>query len=354
MVLPHELEERQVSTTNKRWVLASRPEGAPSPDNFRLEETAVPEPGEGEVQCRTVYLSLDPYMRGRMSAAKSYAKPVEIGEVMTGGTVAVVERSRAQGVAAGDVVVGMGGWQTHWAAPAKGVKKVDPRAAPLSTRLGVLGMPGTTAYCGLMEIGKPQAGETLVVAAASGPVGATVGQIAKILGLRAVGIAGGPEKCRLATERFGFDACLDHRADDLEDALAAACPDGIDVYFENVGGRVFDAVQPLLHDFARIPGCGIVSHYNDTQLPPGPDRVPMLLGSILRRRLTFRGFIVWDFAARHGEANEKLEGWVADGRVRYLEDVVEGLDAAPRAFIGLLQGRNLGKLLVRVSAEPEA
>lgn len=341
-----------MSVSNKRWVLASRPEGEPKPENFRLEETALPEPAEGAVLCRTLYMSLDPYMRGRMSAVRSYAKPVEIGEVMTAGTVGLVERSRAPGLAPGDLVVGMGGWQSHWSLPAKAVKKLQPGAAPLSAYLGVLGMPGQTAYCGLKEIGKPQAGETLAVAAASGPVGATVGQIAKLQGLRAVGIAGGAEKCRIVTERFGFDACIDHRAPDFEAQLAEACPKGIDVYFENVGGRVFDAVLPLLNDFARIPVCGIVSHYNDTGLPAGPDRVPALLGSILRKRLTFRGFIVWDFAHLHAEADEKLQAWVGSGALTYLEDRVEGLEAAPEAFIGLLKGRNLGKLVVQVSEEP--
>ncbi len=337
-----------MSDVNKRWVLASRPEGAPTKDNFRLEEVALQEPADGQVACRTLYLSLDPYMRGRMSAAKSYAKPVEIGEVMTAGTVGVVERSKAPGLEAGDVVVAMGGWQSHWTVHAKALKKVDPEAAPLSTRLGILGMPGQTAYCGLKEIGKPKAGETLVVAAASGAVGSVVGQLAKRQGLRAVGVAGGAEKCRIVTEEFGFDACVDHRAPDLEEKLAAACPEGIDVYFENVGGRVFSAVFPLLNDFARIPVCGIISHYNDTSLPDGPDRLPAMLGAILRRRLTFRGFIVWDLAHLHAEADQNLEAWVADGSLKYREDVVEGLEAAPEAFVGLLQGKNLGKLVVHV------
>ncbi len=337
-----------MSEVNKRWVLASRPEGAPTLDNFRLEDAPRPQAGEGEVACRTLYLSLDPYMRGRMSAAKSYAAPVEIGEVMTAGTVGLVEQSNAPGLAPDDVVVAMGGWQSHWTARAKAVKKVDPDAAPLSTRLGVLGMPGQTAYCGLKEIGKPQAGETLVVAAASGAVGSVVGQLAKKQSLRAVGVAGGPEKCRIVTEEFGFDACVDHRSPNLDAELAAACPEGIDVYFENVSGRVFSAVFPLLNDFARIPVCGIISHYNDTSLPPGPDRLPALMGAILRKRLTFRGFIVWDLAHLHAEADSNLEAWVADGSLKYRQDLVQGLEAAPEAFIGLLQGNNLGKLVVQV------
>lgn len=338
-----------MTAINQRWVLASRPEGAPSKDNFRLEEVPVPVPAEGEVLCRTLYLSLDPYMRGRMNAAKSYAAPVEIGEVMTAGTVGLVEQSNAPGLVPGDVVVAMGGWQTHWLARAHSVKKVDPQAAPLSTRLGILGMPGQTAYCGLMEIGEPKAGETLVVAAASGAVGSVVGQIAKQLGLRAVGIAGGPEKCRIVTGEFGFDACIDHRAPDLDAQLAAACPDGIDVYFENVGGRVWWAVLPLLNDFARIPVCGIISHYNDSKLPEGPDRTPLVWGSVLRKRLTLRGFIVWDLVDWHAEADSKLEAWVGSGTFKYREDVVEGIENMPEAFIGLLEGKNLGKLVVKIA-----
>ena len=243
----------------------------------------------------------------------------------------------------------MGGWQTHWLAKAHSVKKVDPQAAPLSTRLGILGMPGQTAYCGLMEIGEPKAGETLVVAAASGAVGSVVGQIAKQLGLRAVGIAGGPEKCRIVTGEFGFDACIDHRAPDLDEQLAAACPDGIDVYFENVGGRVWWAVLPLLNDFARIPVCGIISYYNDTKLPEGPDRTPLVWGSVLRKRLTLRGFIVWDLVDWHAEADSKLEAWVGSGIFKYREHVVEGIENTPEAFIGLLEGKNLGKLVVKVA-----
>ncbi|NNM71480.1 NADP-dependent oxidoreductase [Enterovirga aerilata] len=334
---------------NRRIVLASRPEGEPKPENFRLETVPVPQPGEGEVLIRTRWLSLDPYMRGRMSAAKSYAKPVEVGAVMEGGTVGEVIASRNDRFRVGDIVLCHSGWQDYALSNGQGLRRLDPDEAPVQTALGVLGMPGMTAYTGLLNIGQPKEGETVVVAAATGPVGSAVGQIAKIKGARAVGIAGGPEKCRLLKETFGFDVAIDHRAPDFADRLAQACPNGIDVYFENVGGKVWDAVFPLLNDFARVPVCGIVAHYNDTQLPPGPDRTPQLMGAVLRKRLTLRGFIVWDFAAQAGEFAREMGAWVKAGRVRYLEDVVDGLENAPEAFIGLLKGRNTGKLLIRVS-----
>ncbi|MDB5511316.1 MAG: NADP-dependent oxidoreductase [Enterovirga sp.] len=334
---------------NRRIVLASRPEGEPKPADFRLETAPPPEPRESQVLLRTRWLSLDPYMRGRMSAAKSYAKPVEIGAVMEGGTVGEVVASKSDRFRPGDVVLAHGGWQDFAAVDAKGLRKLDPSAAPVQTALGVLGMPGMTAYTGLLTIGQPKPGETVAVAAATGPVGSAVGQIARIKGARAVGIAGGPEKVRLLKEEFGFDEAIDHRAPDFAERLEAACPNGIDVYFENVGGAVWDAVFPLLNDFARVPVCGIVSHYNDTDLPAGPDRTPQLMGAVLRKRLTLRGFIVWDFADQAKDFHRDMAAWIADGRVRYREDVVEGLENAPEAFMGLLKGRNLGKLLVRVS-----
>jgi NADPH-dependent curcumin reductase CurA len=334
---------------NRRILLASRPEGEPKGENFRLDAAPVPQPGEGEVLIRTKWLSLDPYMRGRMSAAKSYAKPVEVGAVMEGGTVGEIVSSRNNAFREGDIVLSHSGWQDYAISNGQGLRRLDPERAPIQTALGVLGMPGMTAYTGLLNIGQPKEGETVVVAAATGPVGSAVGQIGKLKGARAVGIAGGPEKCRLLVEEFGFDAAIDHRAPDLPEQLAKACPKGIDVYFENVGGKVWDAVFPLLNDFARIPVCGIVSHYNDTELPPGPDRTPQLMGAVLRKRLTLRGFIVWDFASQAGEFAREMGGWIKDGRIRYREDVVEGLEKAPEAFIGLLKGRNTGKLLVRVS-----
>ena len=334
---------------NRRIVLASHPEGAPKPADFRLETAPVAQPGEGEVLIRTKWLSLDPYMRGRMSAAKSYAKPVEVGDVIEGGTVGEVVASRNNKFAEGDVVLGQGGWQEYGLSTGQGLRRLDPNEAPVQTALGVLGMPGMTAYTGLENIAKPKAGETLVVAAAAGPVGSAVGQIAKIKGARAVGIAGGPDKCRLLMKEFGFDAAIDHRAPDMAEQLARACPAGIDVYWENVGGAVWDAVFPLLNDFARVPVCGIVSHYNDTELPAGPDRTPQLMGAVLRKRLTLRGFIVWDFASQARDFTREMGGWIKDGRIRYREDVVEGLENAPEAFMGLLKGRNVGKLLVKVS-----
>ncbi|MEV6138425.1 NADP-dependent oxidoreductase [Nocardia sp. NPDC051990] len=332
-----------------RIVLASRPEGAPTPANFRIETTTLPAPGEGEVLLRTRYLSLDPYMRGRMSAAESYAAPVEIGAVMVGGTVADVLESRAPSLTKGDVVQAYSGWQTHQVASASGLRKLDPDKAPISTALGVLGMPGFTAYSGLLKVGQPKAGETLVVAAASGPVGSAVGQIARIKGLRAIGIAGGPEKCAYVREELGFDAAIDHRAPDFADRLRAAVPDGIDIYFENVGGAVADAVYPLLNTYARVPVCGLIANYNAIGTPEGPDRLPGFYGRILTKSLTVRGFIQTEFVREmYKDFLREMSGWIAEDRVRYREDIVEGLEQAPKAFIGMLEGRNFGKLVVRV------
>jgi NADPH-dependent curcumin reductase CurA len=333
--------------------LASRPVGEPHDSDFAVVATELPEVGEGQVLLRTVYLSLDPYMRGRMSAAKSYAKPVEVGDVMVGGTVCEVLESRAPNRAAGDLVLAFAGWQTHAVVDARHTRRLDPAAAPVSTALGVLGMPGFTAYAGLLEIGRPQPGETVVVAAATGPVGSAVGQIARVKGARAVGIAGGPEKCRALTEEFGFDAALDHRSPTFREELEAATPDGVDVYFENVGGPVTDAVVRRLNKFARIPVCGLVSGYNATEAPPGPDRLPAFLSRILTLSLTVRGFIQDEFVpTRHDDFLRDMTGWVRDGSVRYREDIVDGLEQAPEAFRGLLAGRNFGKLLVQVGKDP--
>ena len=334
---------------NRRIVLASRPEGEPVPENFRLDAAAVPQPGPDEVLLRTRYLSLDPYMRGRMSAARSYAKPVEPGDVMVGGTVSEVVASNVEGLAPGDVVLGQMGWQEYAVSKRQGLRKLDPAAAPIQTALGVLGMPGMTAYTGLLNIGQPKEGETVVVAAATGPVGSLVGQIARLKGCRAVGIAGGADKCRALIDEFGFDAAVDHRSPEMAARLKEACPKGIDVYFENVGGAVWDAVFPLLNDFSRIPVCGLVAQYNMTGLPPGPDRTPVLMRAILSKRLLLRGFIVSDFASQHGEFQREVGAWLRDGKIKYREDVVEGLENAPQAFIGLLQGKNFGKLLIKVS-----
>lgn len=345
----------QTSETNRRFVLASRPEGAPVPDNFELQRDAVPEPADGQVLLRTVFLSLDPYMRGRMSDAPSYAEPVQVGAVMVGGSVCRVAASKHPDFQAGDWVLAFGGWQDYALSDGKGLLRLDPERAPPSWALGILGMPGFTAYMGLLDIGQPKPGETVVVAAASGAVGSVVGQIARLKGCRIVGIAGGEEKCRYVTDTLGFDACLDHHQDGLDERLREACPDGIDVYFESVGGAVFDAVLPLLNSKARIPLCGLVASYNATELPQGPDRLPMLMGTLLKKRIRVQGFIIFDdYGDRYGEFAEAMGAWVAEGRMHYREDVVEGLENAPEAFIGMLEGGNFGKLVVRVGPDSPA
>src|SRR2546422_3701885 len=335
------------AVTSRRVILKSRPLGAPRPSDFDLVQAPVPAPKSGEILCRTIYLSLDPYMRGRISGVKSYAKGVDLGELMVGGTVSEVMESRHPDFKAGDLVQGYDGWQTHAVSSGAGVRRLDPAQAPISTALGVLGMPGMTAYVGLLDIGRPKAGETVVVSAASGAVGSVVGQIAKLKGCRAVGIAGSEEKCRFVVDTLGFDACVNHRSGDLVGALRLACPSGIDVYFENVGGAVLDAVLRLVNPGARIPLCGLVSQYNATEPVRGPDLRPVLVN-----RVTIRGFIVSDHSDRQADFLTEMTRWVREGRVRYREDVVEGLEQAPRALIGLLDGRNFGKVIVRVGPEP--
>jgi NADPH-dependent curcumin reductase CurA len=340
------------AAVNRQVLLKSRPAGEPSEDNFVLVEAPIPEPGAGQFLARTLYLSLDPYMRGRMSDRPSSAPPAELGQPMVGGTVGQVVRSNHPGHAEGDFVVGAWGWQEYGVSDGTGVRKLDAATGPLSYALGVLGMPGLTAYTGLLNIGRPQPGETLLVAAASGAVGAVVGQIGKIKGCRVVGIAGGECKCRYVEKELGFDTCLDHRRPDLPGQLKAACPGGIDIYFENVGGAVFDAVRPLLNNFARVPVCGLIAHYNATGLPAGPDRVPLVMRDILVKRLTFRGFIVWDFAAQFPEFVSDMSNWLREGRVKHREDITDGLENAPRELIGLLKGENYGKKIVRVGDDP--
>ncbi|MDE3078467.1 MAG: NADP-dependent oxidoreductase [Paracoccaceae bacterium] len=340
----------QSDSRNRRFVLAQRPRGEPDANTLRLEVTDMPVPGPGQMLLRNEYLSLDPYMRGRMSDAPSYAAPVGIGQVMVGGTVAQVVQSDVAGFAKGDWVVAFGGWHDYALSDGKGVINMGKTPRNPSWALGVLGMPGLTAWAGLTQIGQPKPGETLVVAAASGPVGATVGQIGKILGLRVIGIAGGPEKCTHVVETLGFDACIDYKADGFPAALKAAVPDGIDIYFENVGGKVFDAVMPLLNPRARIPVCGLISQYNATALPEGPDRLSVLMGQILRKRMTMRGFIVFDdFGHLYPEFAEKVGAWVNEGRIRYREEMIEGLEQAPSAFIGLLRGEGFGKRVIHVA-----
>lgn len=334
-------------TVNTRIVLASRPHGRPSADNFRVDTRAVPEPADGQVLLKIRYLSLDPYMRGRMNDAKSYAAPVPIGGVMEGGTVGEVLVSRHGDFVPGDIVVSHSGWQSHAVADGAGLRKLDA-SAPLTTALGVHGMPGFAAYVGLLTVGQPKAGETVVVAAATGPVGSVVGQIAKIKGARSVGIAGGEAKRRALIEEFGFDVALDHRNPTLAQELAEACPGGIDVYFENVGGKVFEAVFPLLNQFARVPVCGLVAEYNSSGPFDAPDRLPIVMRDILSKSLTVRGFIQRDYLEQRPAFYEEMAGWISSGQVRYREDIVKGLENAPEAFIGLLEGRNFGKLIIQL------
>lgn len=342
----------QSTTLNRRIVLNARPRGAPTAADFRIESDPVPTPGAGQVLLRTLYLSLDPYMRGRMSDGPSYAAPVAIGDVMVGGTVSRVEASRHSDFKAGELVQGYTGWQDYAVSDGKGLTTLYPGDPQPSRALGVLGMPGFTAYMGLLDIGRPVAGETVVVAAASGAVGSVVGQIAKIKGCTVVGIAGGEDKCRYVVEEQGFDFCVNHRADDLPGRLAAACPKGIDVYFENVGGAVFDAVLPLLNAKARIPVCGLIAAYNATELPPGPDRLGLLVGTLLRKRIKMQGFIVFDdYGPRWSEFAGAMGEWVKADKIKVREDIIFGLEKAPEAFIGLLEGRNFGKLVVQVGHE---
>jgi NADPH-dependent curcumin reductase len=340
----------QSSTCNRKFVLAERPKGEPDDNTLRLETEDLPTPGKGRMLLRNEYLSLDPYMRGRMSDAPSYAAPVEIGDVMVGGTVAQVVSSDVDGFAEGDWVVAFGGWQDYVLSDGKGVINMGQNPENPSWALGVLGMPGLTAWAALTQIGQPKAGETLVVAGASGPVGATVGQVGKILGCRVVGIAGGAEKGAHVVDTLGFDACIDYKADGFSEALKAAVPDGIDIYFENVGGAVFDAVLPLLNSCARIPVCGLISQYNATSLPDGPDRMNYLMGQILRKRMTMRGFIVFDdFGHLYPEFASQMGAWVNEGRVSYREEMIEGLEQAPSAFVGLLNGEAFGKRVVHLN-----
>ncbi|CAM2941826.1 NADP-dependent oxidoreductase [Vibrio neptunius] len=338
------------NNVNRRIVLASRPVGAPVSENFRLEETEKPTPAQGELLLRSVYLSLDPYMRGRMNDAKSYADPVDIDDVMVGGTVCQVETSNHPDYQVGEWVLAFTGWQDYGISNGEGLIKMGMSPTHPSYALGVMGMPGFTAYMGLLDIGQPKAGETLVVAAATGAVGSMVGQIGKLKGCRVIGVAGGEEKCRYAVEQLGFDECIDHKAEDFAQQLATACNQGIDVYFENVGGKVFDAVMPLLNTGARIPLCGLISQYNATSLPQGPDRMSMLMGQLLIKRIKMQGFIIFDdYAHRYEEFATDMSQWLAEGKIHYREHLVEGFDNAPEAFIGLLEGRNFGKLVVKTN-----
>ena len=339
----------QNPSINRRIVLTARPQGAPTPHDFRLEEAPVPVPAEGQVLLRTVYLSLDPYMRGRMSDRPSYAPPLELDDVMVGGTVSRVVASRHPNFREGELVSGAAGWQDYALSDGQELMALGDTTPP-SYALSVLGMPGFTAYHGLLNIGEPKPGDTVVVASASGAVGAVVGQIAKLKGARAVGIAGGADKCRYVIEELGFDACLDRYDPHFAQQLASACPNGVDVYFENVGGAVFDAVLPLLNIGARVPVCGIVAHYNDKELPPGPNRLPLLMNTLLYKRIRAQGFIILDhYADGFAPFYRDMSAWVAEGKIKLREDIVDGLENAPEALIGLLEGNNFGKVVVRVA-----
>ncbi|MCA0872328.1 NADP-dependent oxidoreductase [Seohaeicola saemankumensis] len=338
-----------------RVALASRPTGAPTAENFSYEAAEIPTPGDGEVLVRVHYMSLDPYMRGRMDDGPSYAAPVPVGGTMEGGAVGEVIASNSPAFKPGDFAFGMFGWATHGCKPAEQLRKVNPQQAPITTSLGVLGMPGFTGWYGLTQLGKPKPGETLVVAAATGPVGSMVGQVAKLAGLRTVGVAGGADKCKLAVEKFGFDACLDHRAydnaRDLRAALKEAAPDGIDIYFENVGGKVLEAVIPLMNTHGRIPICGMISWYDAGGLGAGADAamtVPSLWRNILVKHLAATGFIISNHYDLYPEFLSEVAPKVVSGEVAYVEDIAEGLENAPAAFMSMLKGGNFGKQIVKV------
>jgi len=328
---------------NRQVLLASRPQGWVVEDNFRIVDAPMPAPGPGEVLVRNEWLTLDPYMRGRMNEAKSYVPPVQIGEVMVGQTVGEVLESQDSSFKPGDNVLAPLGWQLYGSAKAKLLRKIDVARAPATYYLGVLGMPGMTAWFGLSEIGKPKAGETLVVSAASGAVGSVVGQLARIAGCRVVGIAGGRAKCDYVVKELGFDACIDYKAGEVAKPLRDACPNGVDVYFENVGGALLDTMLTIMNRFSRIVICGFVAEYNATE-PYGYKR----LRSILVNRIRMQGMLVFDWEARYDEALQALSTHLAAGKLKYRESIVEGLDNAPKGLIGLLKGENFGKQLVKL------
>lgn len=328
---------------SKQYVLAQRPQGMPKASDFRLETVPMPQARHGEALVRTIYLSIDPYMRGRISGVASYAKGVDPGELMVGGAVGEVMVSNARGLKAGDFVEGPIGWRTHAALPATLLRKLDPAVAPISTANGVIGMPGMTAYFALLDVCQPRPGETVVVSAAAGAVGQVVGQIARINGCRVVGIAGGPEKCAMLTDDLGLDAAVDYKADDWRAQLKAATPDGIDVDFENVGGEIMDAVFARLNIRARVALCGLISGYNDDDA-----QGPRAFGRILTNRVLIQGFIVLDHFGQAQEVAQAIGGWMAEGRIRAQETVVEGFEELPRAVNMLFDGENVGKLVVKL------
>ncbi|MGE4631324.1 MAG: NADP-dependent oxidoreductase [Pseudohongiellaceae bacterium] len=336
---------------NKRVLFAKRPLGEPDDDCFRIDEVATPDLGSNEILIKTCWLSLDPYMRGRMNDMKSYTEPMQIGDVMTGESTGIVEESNSDKWQVGDRVAAHMGWQAYIVAKGDDARlmKVDLDNGTLSAHLGVVGMPGRTAYFGLTEVGKPKVGETLVVAAASGAVGSAVGQIAKILGLRSIGIAGGSEKCRYVKEELQFDDCLDYKSENFAEKLGLACPDGVDIYFENVGGEVTKTVAPLLNQGARVPICGYISNYNDEDITKA--ETPFHILKQLKTVPEHRFFVVYEWQDRYEEATRQLGQWIKDGLLKYRESIGEGLENAPELFRGLLKGKNFGKQLVKVAEE---
>jgi len=334
---------------NLRITLASRPVGVPTESNFQIEKQHLPPLRDGQVLIKTLYLSLDPYMRGRMSAAKSYADPVAIGAVMTGESAGIIIDSKSTRFKKGDYICSDSGWQSHYISNEDNplIYRVDPTIVPLSAYLGVCGMPGRTAYFGLLREAKPVEGETLVVSAASGAVGSVVGQIGKILGLRVIGIAGGQRKCAYVKEELGFDECVDYKAGGLDEALARACPDGIDIYFESVGGAVTEAVAKLLNPGARVPICGYISNYNALNI--AESRTPFHILGELPDPPWHQFFLVFNYVEDYAEANRKLTDWVSVGAIKYRETIVEGLEKAPEYFSWLFEGKNFGKLIVKVA-----
>jgi hypothetical protein len=336
-----------MSTTNRLWTLAARPQGMPKEADFKLVEAPVGEPGEGEILVRLEYISVDPYMRRRMMDGPSYADPVQLGQLMVGAGVGKVLASRNPKFAEGDTVEGFFGWQTHALSNGRGVRKIDPKLAPVSTALYVLGMPGMTAYFGVMDICKPQAGETMLVSGAGGAVGTLVGQIAKIQGCRAVGIAGTDEKIDYIVNDLGFDAGYNYRG--VKDHVARQrelCPDGIDSYFDNVGGEITDAAISLLTVGARVALCGQISQYNEESQSQGP----RLLWQLITKQVKMEGFLVYQFASRWKEGLTQMAQWLQEGKLKYHEDIVEGIENTPSAFIGMLAGDNVGKRLIKLHA----
>ncbi len=336
-----------MNESNTQVLFKSRPEGCPTESNFEIVKSAMPVAGEGQVLRRTIYLSVDPYMRGRMSTARSYAEGAKLGEPMVGSTISEVVESKNPRYRAGDFILGLDGWQAYAVSDGKGLRKLDPADAPITCAVGVLGMPGLTSYVGLLDIGKPKEGETVVVSAAAGAVGSIAGQIAKIKGCRVVGTAGSDEKCAYVVNELGFDACINYKSEDLKEALKAACPNGIDIYFDNVGGAVLEAVLKRINVHARIPLIGLISQYNDAKPSPGPN-----LGSVLSNRALIQGMIIFDHVDRMPDFLRDMSQWLREGKVHYREDIVQGLENAPRALIGLLNGENIGKRVVQVSADP--